>query len=349
MIINKIKDNSVKEVKLTGDLSGIGSNLNGIITINTTVNDNSHSHTIGNVTNLSTELDGIRTDISEVEGVLVNKADTQHTHKISDVKDLQSRLDSIDDEVASAKNIGRYSEIYVKNNTSTYADAPEDEHGMQLFPDYNRTNVLQIVAGNNIVHFDAVENSNLDQITLTVLADPEGSADAALEDAKSYTNTQINSLKQEIQSDIDELSDTKANKNELFKYIEAPDGESYDANGNGIMFVNGNGINIKISDKSSDADITIENTGVTGIKGDNETSYRTGDVNITPANLGLGNVLSNIRALQSNYTNLLSNYTSLLDRLELLESVVSELEDYRIGIDDNGAYIEETSGNELPT
>lgn len=32
------------------------------------------------------------------------------------------------------------------------------------------------------------------------------------------------------------------------------------------------------------------NTGVTGVKGDSETSYRTGQVNITKANIGLGNV-----------------------------------------------------------
>lgn len=34
------------------------------------------------------------------------------------------------------------------------------------------------------------------------------------------------------------------------------------------------------------------NTGVTGVKGDSETSYRTGQVNITKANIGLGNVVN---------------------------------------------------------
>ena len=33
-----------------------------------------------------------------------------------------------------------------------------------------------------------------------------------------------------------------------------------------------------------------QNSGVTGVKGNSETTYRTGDVNITPANIGLGNV-----------------------------------------------------------
>ena len=35
---------------------------------------------------------------------------------------------------------------------------------------------------------------------------------------------------------------------------------------------------------------TFSNAGVTGIKGDNESSYRTGNVNLTKANIGLGNV-----------------------------------------------------------
>ena len=33
-----------------------------------------------------------------------------------------------------------------------------------------------------------------------------------------------------------------------------------------------------------------QNSGVTGVKGNSETTYRTGNVNITPANIGLGNV-----------------------------------------------------------
>lgn len=46
------------------------------------------------------------------------------------------------------------------------------------------------------------------------------------------------------------------------------------------------GSNITIEDNK----INAINTGVTGVKGSNETNYRTGDVNITAANIGLGNV-----------------------------------------------------------
>ena len=47
------------------------------------------------------------------------------------------------------------------------------------------------------------------------------------------------------------------------------------------------------------------NGGVTGVKGDSESSYRTGDVNITKANIGLGNVTNNaqIKGLASGTTN----------------------------------------------
>ena len=44
--------------------------------------------------------------------------------------------------------------------------------------------------------------------------------------------------------------------------------------------------------------------GVTGVKGDSESSYRTGDVNITKANIGLGNVNN----LQNDYA--IYNYVS---------------------------------------
>lgn len=37
---------------------------------------------------------------------------------------------------------------------------------------------------------------------------------------------------------------------------------------------------------------TFSNSGATGVKGNNETSYRTGNVNLTPANLGIGTVYS---------------------------------------------------------
>lgn len=42
-----------------------------------------------------------------------------------------------------------------------------------------------------------------------------------------------------------------------------------------------------------------DNGGVTGVKGNAETSYRKGDVNITPANIGLGNVTNDAQVKRS--------------------------------------------------
>lgn len=51
------------------------------------------------------------------------------------------------------------------------------------------------------------------------------------------------------------------------------------------------GAAVKNVDEALDALKTLaQNSGVTGVKGNAETTYRTGNVNITPANIGLGNV-----------------------------------------------------------
>jgi hypothetical protein len=59
----------------------------------------------------------------------------------------------------------------------------------------------------------------------------------------------------------------------------------------GIGIIGGNGISTSMMNGfDGGIDVTITNTGVTGVKGKSETTYRTGNVNITPANIGLGNV-----------------------------------------------------------
>ena len=46
------------------------------------------------------------------------------------------------------------------------------------------------------------------------------------------------------------------------------------------------GTGISLTDDANNKKITIGNSGVTGVKGNSESSYRTGQVNLTPANLG---------------------------------------------------------------
>lgn len=67
------------------------------------------------------------------------------------------------------------------------------------------------------------------------------------------------------------------------------DGIEAGADVNVIESISVNGTPQTITNKN--VDITVSGGGsVTGVKGDSETTYRTGNVNITPANIGLGNV-----------------------------------------------------------
>jgi hypothetical protein len=57
-----------------------------------------------------------------------------------------------------------------------------------------------------------------------------------------------------------------------------------------INFKQNTGIKIESTRSGNTESLTFTNTGVTGIKGEKETEYRTGNVNITPADIGLGDV-----------------------------------------------------------
>lgn len=68
--------------------------------------------------------------------------------------------------------------------------------------------------------------------------------------------------------------------------------ESVKRNGTALTITN-KSVDITVPTKTSELTNDsgyITNAGVTGVKGNSETSYRTGNVNITKANIGLGNV-----------------------------------------------------------
>ncbi len=61
-----------------------------------------------------------------------------------------------------------------------------------------------------------------------------------------------------------------------------------------------NGLSAKnVQDALEEIHNKAANGGVTGVKGDAELSYRKGDVNITPANIGLGNVTNDAQVKRS--------------------------------------------------
>ena len=75
----------------------------------------------------------------------------------------------------------------------------------------------------------------------------------------------------ELQAEIDELADTKASK------------DVATTSKDGLM---------SSSDKYKldNIEVGAQKNTVTGVKGNSESSYRTGNINITAANIGLGNV-----------------------------------------------------------
>lgn len=83
------------------------------------------------------------------------------------------------------------------------------------------------------------------------------------------------------------------------------------------------------------------NTGVTGVKGDSETSYRTGQVNITKANIGLGNVENRgvdttPTANSKNYVESGGVYTAINDVTAIAEGKTNT---YVIDITVSGDYV----------
>lgn len=100
----------------------------------------------------------------------------------------------------------------------------------------------------------------------------------------AFDNSQSGSTETTVQGALDELySITSASTNNI-----ANNQTNISANTSAISTISSsiNTINSKLNGIESGAQ---KNT-ITGIKGNAETTYRTGQVNITPANIGLGNV-----------------------------------------------------------
>ena len=117
--------------------------------------------------------------------------------------------------------------------------------------------------------------------TLTNKVDKVTGKGLSTEDYTSAEKTKLGTIEVNAQVNQNAFSRVEVN------------GTGYNASSNSVsamQLISGNGIELSISNKDSDADITIKNTGVTGVKGNAESAYRTGQVNITPANIGLGKV-----------------------------------------------------------
>ena len=105
------------------------------------------------------------------------------------------------------KNQNAYSSFVFTNASSTYASAPSDSDGsFEVFAG-TTTSSMSFVAGNNLIEFDPIDGSQRDEVTIYVHADPAGSADEALDNAKSYTDTKIANLINGAPTTLDTLGE----------------------------------------------------------------------------------------------------------------------------------------------
>jgi len=84
-----------RTISLTGDISS-SIQFDGSSNVSTEVEivDNSHNHTLENITDLQSNLDTINDNISTINDTLSKKASSTHTHEISNINNLQNSLDS---------------------------------------------------------------------------------------------------------------------------------------------------------------------------------------------------------------------------------------------------------------
>ena len=341
---------------------------------------------------------------------------TYETKSASSAK-LEEAKAYTDTAVSGIKN---YQTIGFINHTNTLAGAPEDNiNALTLSANYNNDG-LNVISKDGLITFEPEEYGGNDLVYITVNADPIGSADAALDDAKEYVNTKTvnmattsvvdtkisthntstsahndirtlisdlatevsnfldvddatrNQLSEVLQlidnnkgtldsltinkvnvSDIiDNLTTASANKvlsanqgvalkilidtlesafnthtsnttshitstertnwnvakthadsahapveaepnqNAFTSIWYANEQHSAPEKQSSLEFIGISGIDVVVDDNGKNADISVSlrNTGVTGVKGGSESSYRTGQVNITKENIGLGNV-----------------------------------------------------------
>lgn len=201
-----------------------------------------------------------------------------HTHTAADVgadekgaaSAALSLAESYTDEQVATVNESLYthtddSTIHVTSANKTQWNSAYTHSTSAHAPSTAEKNIIVGIQKNGT---DLTVNSSTRKVNITVPttasevgADEEGAASNALSSAKSYTDSSVSSAKSSLQTAIDEhVSDTDVH----FTSTERT----------------------KLSGIAAGAQVN----SVTGVKGNSESSYRTGNINITPANIGLGNV-----------------------------------------------------------
>lgn len=122
--------------------------------------------------------------------------------------------------------------------------------------------------------------------------DKKGSATTALQDAKKYTDTNVSALSAAVGNKVDKVANKGLSTNdytttEKAKLKGIEEGAQKNVQPDWDVTDEKSPAYIRNKPEISGGEVV---SGVSGVKGNEESSYRTGDVNITKANIGLGNV-----------------------------------------------------------
>lgn len=187
-----------------------------------------------------------------------------------------------------------YSEFGFKNYQSTYAGAPED-FGALILSAWSNNDRITFTAGNELISFEPYEDTGSwqDEVIITINKEP------IVEEAKEYTDEKIANLLEN-----DNLTASRALVSDSSGKIAVSDVTSTE-----LGYLDGvtSSIQTQLNGKASTNAATTSAAGlmsvadktkldgiaagaqvnsITGVKGNAESNYRTGNVNLTSANIG---------------------------------------------------------------
>ena len=259
------------------DVTGLQTALNGKAA-------SSHTHTIAQVTNLQATLDG-----KQAKGDYAAKS---HTHAISDVTDLQSTLDS-----KLPKAFGKNGGSWVSGMTQANSPVQWTTTGVRDGTRYDPIMCGKDSAG-NVWNFGWSAIGGIGFIGFKAGRTDDGTDGMAVFDPATGVFTSKKGFAGSLYGNAS--SATEVNGHTV--NADVPSGAKFTDTTYGAATTSAAGL-MSAVDKSKLNGIAAgaQVNSVTGVKGNSETSYRTGNVNITKANVGLGSVanLDQSKAIKS--------------------------------------------------
>lgn len=245
---------------------------------NVSVNDYSHNHTVSNISDLT----ATASEINVLDGITASTTELNYTNGVT--SNIQTQLNSKSDTEHTHDN--RY---YTQNETDTKLNtkaplASPAFTGTPKAPTASAdTNTTQLATTAFVQ--TATSNHNT-----------SATAHSDIRDLISKFTTSLNALADSDDITLDQLSEIvayiKSNRT-LIENVTTNKVNVSDIVDNLTSTVTNKPLSAKqgkvLNDLLNEL-TTIVDTKVSGVKGNAETSYRTGNVNITPLNIGLGNV-----------------------------------------------------------